>query len=143
MEGDRRDRSGALEEQSSGIWIWPLLATVIIQATAAFLNRLIPTLAPAFSREFGWSPSVVGYLAGLGTFGSILFLLADNPLIRRTGPIRALQCGLALGGIGVVLLAWPTLAAGALASLLIGLGYGPSAPAGSDILQRYAPARWV
>jgi MFS family permease len=141
LGADRCNTSGALEEQSARAWLWPLLATVIIQATAAFLSRLIPTLAPAFSREFGWSPSAVGYLAGLGTFGSILFLLAGNPLIRRTGPIRALQYGLAAGGIGVVLLAWPTLAAGALASLLIGLGYGPSAPAGSDILHRYAPAR--
>jgi MFS family permease len=70
-----------------------------------------------------------------------MFLLTGHPLIRRMGPIRALQCGLGLGGLGVLLLGFPTLAMGALASFLIGLGYGPSAPAGSDILQRYAPAR--
>jgi MFS family permease len=134
-------KSSPSPEHSASIWIWPLLATLIIQATAAFINRLIPTLAPAFTNDFGWDPAAAGYLAGLGTFGSILFLLAGHPLLRRTGPIRALQYGLALGGIGIVLLAWPTVAIAALASLLIGIGYGPSAPAGSDILQRYAPPR--
>src|SRR5215204_2541778 len=56
-------------------------------------------------------------------------------------PIRALQIGLGLGGVGVALLALPFFAAPILASFLIGLGYGPSTPAGSDVLQRYAPAR--
>ncbi len=129
------------QEHAASAWAWPLLATLVIQATAAFINRLIPTLAPAFTAEFGWDPAAAGYLAGLGTFGSILFLLTGNPLIRRSGPIRALQFGLVIGGIGIILLAWPTTTVAALASLLIGLGYGPSAPAGSDILQRYAPAR--
>jgi MFS family permease len=126
---------------SSRSWVGPLLATLALQATAAFLGRVIPTLAPAFSREFGWSETAVGYLAGLGTAGSIVFLVVGHPLIRRVGPIRVLQYGLALGAVGAILLAWPTVALAAVASFLIGLGYGPSAPAGSDILQRYAPAR--
>jgi len=119
-------------QETSWLWIGPLLGTLALQTTAAFLGRLIPTLAPAFSSEFGWSQTAVGYLAGIGTLGSIVFLLAGNPLIRRVGPIRTLQYGLALGGIGAVLLTWPTLVVAAVASFLIGLGYGPSAPAGSE-----------
>ncbi len=126
---------------SRGFWLGPLAATVALQATAAFLSRVIPTLAPAFSAGFGWTETAVGYLAGLGTAGSIAFLIAGTPLIRRVGPVRALQIGLVLSALGSLLLAWPSLAVAALASLLIGLGYGPSAPAGSDILQRYAPPR--
>ena len=103
-------------------WLGPLLATVALQTSASFLGRLIPTLAPAFSREFGWSETAVGYLAGIGTLGSIVFLLVGHPLVRGVGPIRTLQCGLALGGIGVALLGFPTLALRVAASFLLGLG---------------------
>ena len=122
-------------------WIGPLVATFLLQATAAFLTRIVPTIAPAVMPELGWTETAIGYLAAMTTFGSVAFLLTGNPLIRRTGPIRALQIGLGLGGVGVALLALPFFAAPILASFLIGLGYGPSTPAGSDVLQRYAPVR--
>src|SRR5829696_7081377 len=119
----------------------PLVATFLLQATASFLTRIVPTIAPAVMPELGWTETAIGYLAAMTTFGSVAFLLTGNPLIRRTGPIRALQIGLGLGGVGVALLALPFFAAPILASFLIGLGYGPSTPAGSDVLQRYAPDR--
>ena len=122
-------------------WVWPLLATLIMQATAAFLTRLIPTLAPALLDELSWSETAIGYLASLGTVGSILFLFAGAPLIRRAGPIRALQIGIGLGVVGIAALALPFAFAAALGALLIGFGYGPSTPAGSEVLQRHAPAR--
>ena len=122
-------------------WIGPLVATFLLQATAAFLTRIVPTIAPAVMPELGWTETAIGCLAAMTTFGSVAFLLTGNPLIRRTGPIRALQIGLGLGGVGVALLALPFFAAPILASFLIGLGYGPSTPAGSDVLQRYAPVR--
>jgi MFS family permease len=122
-------------------WVWPLLATLIMQATAAFLTRLVPTLAPAFLDELHWSETAIGYLASLGTLGSILFLFAGAPLIRRAGPIRALQIGILLGVVGVAALAFPLALTALLGALLIGFGYGPSTPAGSEVLQRHAPAR--
>jgi MFS family permease len=122
-------------------WVGPLVAIFLMQATAAFLTRLVPTIAPAIMPELGWTETAIGYLAAVTTFGSIAFLLTGNPLIRRTGPIRALQIGLVLGGIGAALLAVPVFAAPIVASFLVGLGYGPSTPAGSDVLQRHAPAR--
>ena len=130
-----------LPESGERAWVGPLVATFLMQATAAFLTRLVPTIAPAVMPEFGLTETAIGYLAAVTTFGSIAFLLTGNPLIRRTGPIRALQIGLALGGVGVALLSLPTLAAPVMASFLVGLGYGPSTPAGSDVLQRHAPAR--
>jgi MFS family permease len=122
-------------------WVWPLLATLIMQATAAFLTRLVPTLAPAILEELHWSETAIGYLASLGTVGSILFLFAGAPLIRRAGPIRALQIGILLGVVGVAALAFPLALTALLGALLIGFGYGPSTPAGSEVLQRHAPAR--
>jgi len=50
------------------------------------------------------------------------------PLIRRAGPIRALQVGLALSAIGAAILAVPVVAVAVVACVLIGLGYGPRPP---------------
>lgn len=122
-------------------WVGALLATLLIQATTSFLSRLIPTLAPTMTAEFGWSATAIGYMASLNTLGSILFLLGGAPLIRRTGPIRALQIGVGLGVAGLGAVALPFGAAPFLGALLIGFGYGPSTPAGSGVLQRYAPPR--
>jgi len=122
-----------------GIWLWPLLATLAIQTTTALLSRLVPTIAPVLTQEFGLAPTAVGHLSAVSTIGSIIFLVAGAPLLRRAGPLRALQVGLAFGAAGVAILALPLAAAPVVASLLIGLGYGPSPSAGSEVLQRYAP----
>jgi MFS family permease len=122
-------------------WVAPLAATVLIQTTLAYLSRLIPTLAPVLTTAAGLTPDAVGYLAAAGTAGSMLFLAAGNPLIARFGPIRALQAGLAISIIGVLILIWPTGAVLYVSSVLAGVGYGPSAPAASDVLLRLSPAR--
>lgn len=122
-----------------GSWLQPLFATLLVQATAAFLTRIVPTIAPALQFEFGWTDTSIGYLAAVTTFGSIAFLTTGSPLIRHVGPIRALQIGLALGLFGLALLPASATAATVLGCLLVGVGYAPSSPAGTDILQRLAP----
>ncbi|TCT08317.1 nitrate/nitrite transporter NarK [Aquabacter spiritensis] len=114
---------------------------MLLQATASFLNQMLPTLAPILQVELGWPDTLVGYLVALSTIGAIAFLVAGGPLVRGAGPIRAVQAGLGLGMLGVALLQVPVLVAPLLASILIGLAYGPSTPAGSDVLMRYAPVR--
>jgi MFS family permease len=89
----------------------------------------------------GWSDTAIGYLAAVTTFGSIAFLLTGNPLIRRVGPIRALQVGMLIGALGVAALGLPIFIAPLLASFFLGVGYGPSTPAGSEVLLRHSPAR--
>jgi MFS family permease len=130
--------TGPVRTVSPG-WVGPLLATMLIQTNLALLNRVIPTLAPALMPAAALDSSAVGYFDALNTAGAMAFLMAGNPLIRRCGAIRALQIGLLLGCLGIALLAASTAAALACASLLMGLAYGPSAPAASDILLRYAP----
>ncbi|WP_460449368.1 MFS transporter [Alsobacter sp. SYSU BS001988] len=122
------------------LWVWPLAATLGIQTASSFLLRLIPTIAPVLTASLGLSPEAIGSISSVGTVGSMLFLAIGHPLIRRFGPIRTLQIGLLLGGLGLALLTPPWWAAAYGASLLLGLGYGPSAPAGSDILLRHSPA---
>ncbi|MBN9062795.1 MAG: MFS transporter [Rhizobiales bacterium] len=122
-------------------WIWPLVITLVLQVVSAFLSRLTPFLAPILTAEAGISPATVGYMAALNTAGSIAFLIAGAPLLRRAGPVRTLQIGVTAAGLGALLIAWPTAFNLYLASFLIGIGYGPSPSAGSEILQRHAPAR--
>lgn len=122
-------------------WVTALVTMVAVQMATAFLSRIPPTLAPALAAERGWSDAVVGYLASMNTLGSILFLALGAPILRRLGSVRSLQGGLMLGILGLTLLLPPFSTMAALASLLIGLGYGPSSPAGNDVLHRTAPPR--
>lgn len=124
-----------------GPWVVALVTMVAVQMATAFLSRIPPTLAPVLAIERGWSDAVVGYLASLNTLGSILFLALGAPFLRRLGSVRALQVGLTLGILGLTLLLQPFTAAALMAALLIGLGYGPSSPAGNDVLHRTAPPR--
>jgi len=122
-------------------WLAALVATMTAQTAASFLTRLVPTIAPILIDEIGLTPALVGHIVAAGSLGSALFLLAGNSLVRRTGPVRALQLGLLLAMAGVALLAIPFWPAVMIASVLIGFGYAPSTPAGSEILQSHAPAR--
>lgn len=137
MNPTQDDKAGKAEPS----WLVALATMVTVQMATAFLSRIPPTLAPALAAERGWSDAVVGYLASLNTLGSILFLALGAPFLRRLGSVRALQAGLVLGIVGLALLLPPFSATAAMASLLIGLGYGPSSPAGNDVLHRTAPPR--
>jgi MFS family permease len=121
-------------------WAPALLAIVTVQTTCAFLTRIVPTLAPLLIAQLGFSESSIGYLSAANMLGSILFLILGAPFIRRLGPLRALQIGLVLGIVGLAVMAPPYFATTALASFLIGVAYAPSAPAGNEVLHRYAPA---
>ncbi len=119
----------------------PLVVAVATQSVVAFLVRMVPTLAPVLIVEAAVAPSFIGYLAAVGTVGSILFYLAGMPLIRRTGPVRIMQFGMLVAAAGTAMMALPMAAVLVLGSFLIGFGYAPSTPAGSDVLQRFAPKR--
>lgn len=129
--------TGGLDQNRD--WLRPLIATLLVQITSAFLARLVPTIAPVLQDQRGMSEALIGYLYGFSTLGSIAFLLAGGPMMRRYGPIRSLQIGLVASALGIVLIAFPSSAVLFIGMLLVGLGYGPSSPAGSEVLQRYAP----
>lgn len=122
-------------------WVGPLAATLTLQTTNAYLSYIIPTLAPVVSGMVGAGDELVGHLAALSIAGSMAFMLAGTPIIRRLGSIRSLQLGTLVAGLGVLLLLSPGYAGVIAATVLMGVGYGPSSPAGSDVLQRFAPAR--
>ena len=120
-------------------WLTPLLMTLAVQSAASFLIRLPPVVAPILFLDRGLDSTAIGYLSGIGMVGSMAFLLMGAPLMARVGSVRTLQLGLAGGAIGVALIAVPSPALLVAGVFLMGLGYGPSVPASSDILRRAAP----
>jgi MFS family permease len=122
-------------------WVAPVAAILVLQTMAAFLTRVMPTIAPALFAEFGWADSLVGYAVAATTAGSMLVLLFGTRAIQRIGSIRSMQIALGFGALGMVLLLPPWPAAALVASAALGLGHGVATPAGSDILQRFTPRR--
>ncbi|MEX2630961.1 MAG: MFS transporter [Tistlia sp.] len=126
---------------TGGGWAGPLAAIVLLQIAAAFLLQLLPVLAPMLAGRYGWPESAIGYLMA-GTMASAIFCLsASSPFVRGLGPVRAVQAGLVIGGAGAALLWLPFWFAPIAAAVLMGIAYGPSTPAGGEVLQRFAPRR--
>ncbi|WP_233154867.1 MFS transporter [Candidimonas nitroreducens] len=120
-------------------WIAPVAAILVLQTAASFLSRLIPIVSPSLIQDFGWNNGWVGYLAAINTAGSLFFLMVGTGFIHRIGNIRSVQWGVLMGTISMALFFSPIVALAAVASFIIGAGYGVSSPAGSEILQRYSP----
>ncbi len=110
-----------------------------MQTAAAALGQTLPVVAPVMTEALGLSGQSIGYLAGLGSLGTALFLACGAPLLLRWGPVRTLQLGVALAGLAIGLAALGAAPVLFAAALLLGIGYGPTPPAGSRILAATAP----
>lgn len=121
------------------VWLTALGAALLMQTSAAFLTRVFPVMGPVLTDAVGVAPERIGILASVTSFGTMVYLVAGGDLLPRLGAVRTLQVGVCVGTAGLlaaVLGSWEALL---LAAFLIGVGYGPSPPAGSDILNRHAP----
>lgn len=110
-----------------------------MQAQAAFAIRVVPVFGPVLTENAGVSPEQIGFLTALNTVGTMWFLVCGAPILQRLGPVRSLQFGALIAAFGLALGAFGTWHILMISALLAGLGYGPSPPAGSDILARHAP----
>lgn len=122
-------------------WIGALYATLLMQTVAAFLAQSLTVVAPLITEDAGMSPESIGHLSALVAAGTALFLLLGGPFLTRWGPVRALQIGALVSAGSIVLAGFGTPFALLLASFFLGVGYGPSPPAGSRILAATAPPR--
>ena len=121
------------------VWRLALATTLGMQTVASFLNQSLVVIAPLLTAGAGMAPERVGNLSSLSSFGAVLFLLFGGPVLARLGPVRTLQVGALFAVFGLLIAAtgwWPALV---FAALLMGVGYGPSPPAGSKILAATAP----
>ncbi|MCR0984643.1 MFS transporter [Roseomonas populi] len=122
-------------------WKVALAVTLLMQTVAAFLNQCVPVLAPLLTGSAGLPPEAAGHLSALATFGTLFFLVLGGPILARLGPVRTLQGGALVAAAGLATVTLGGTFALALAAFLVGVGYGPTPPAGSRILAATAPPR--
>ncbi|MGE3149430.1 MAG: MFS transporter [Pseudorhodoplanes sp.] len=120
-------------------WVRPLIATLALQTTGSYLCWIVPSIAPALATDFDIRKTAIGHFGAVTTAGAMIFLFIGSPLIKRYGPILVLQLGLVIGVLSLLTMLAPHWVFVALASLVIGLGYGPSAQAANEVLQHTAP----
>ncbi len=130
-----------MADPRSAPWIAALGATLLMQLVGSFLNQVIPVIAPVMMADLGLPPQTVGNFSSLNTLGAIIFLLFGTPLVARFGPVRMIQSGALLGSLGLAVASSGIVWLMPLAAMAIGMGYGPTGPAGSRILQQHAPKR--
>ncbi len=123
------------------LWAKALGATLLMQAVAAFLTRVAPVIGPDLTDAAGVDAEAIGYLAAASGAGTVWALTGSASVLKRLGPLRLLQVGALIGAGGLVLTIWGWWPAMMVAAFLIGVGYAPSPPAGSDILARHAPRK--
>lgn len=122
-------------------WLPPLAAVLLMQIVAAFQFQAIWILAPVLTGIAGVAPERVGELAGFLSLGSAWFFLSGNPVLQRLGSLRTLQLGALIASASLLVFFAPWWPAMMVAALIVGVGYGPTTPAGSDVLARYTPPR--
>ena len=120
-------------------WIVVIVVILVLQTVSATLGRLVPVAGPAFTVEFGWDQSWVGYLAAASIVGALFTLTSGIGLIHRLGGVSALQLSLLVGAGGLLLYLVPSIALALIASVCVGLSSGTANPAGSEALTRLTP----
>jgi len=120
--------------------VWPLLATLAVQTLATMALYSLPTLAPAVAADLHVNGAMVGgFVATVYGVGIISALISPG-LIRRHGGVRTTQAVL-LAAAGMVVLAASSgsVAALAIAAVVLGSAYGAAAPASTHLLAPQTP----
>ena len=120
-------------------WFFVIAVILVLQTVSATLGRLVPVAGPAFTAEFGWNESWVGYLTAANIVGALFALTAGIGIMRRMGGVRALQWSLLIGAAALLLYLIPSIALALIASACVGLANGTANPAGSEVLTRLTP----
>ena len=113
-------------------------AMLVQQMLITFASNAVPVLVPPISEDFGLNPGL------LGVFTSVLFgcgiatAVVSGGFILRFGAFRMSQVALAMAGLGLLLCGLGWLWLFPVAAMCLGLGMGPSTPASSHILARFA-----
>ncbi len=119
----------------------PLAGMLFTQTSAVMSLVTVPVLATEIAAETGLSASKVGLYTSL-IFGAAMFTsAASGGVIQRLGPIRTNQVALVFSATALLLILTANPWWIALSAVLIGAGYGPNTPSGSEVLSRVTPPR--
>jgi predicted MFS family arabinose efflux permease len=114
-----------------------LALATFIQALATFAVFALPTLAPKAAAAFGMAPQMVGYQVSVTYLAAALLSGFAGLFVRRFGATTTSLAALALAATGLLCLAAGNLTLIVLGSLCIGIGYGVTNPAGTQLLLRH------
>lgn len=121
--------------------VFVLIATTIVQALLTLACLTLPAIAPKVGEALGVDPSLIGLQVSIVYGGAMFTSLAGGAIVRRYGACRTSQIALVFAACGSLLAIVGRLPALAAASVLIGLGYGLTNPAGSHLLANAASPR--
>ncbi|WP_051974613.1 hypothetical protein [Cupriavidus necator] len=113
-----------------------LACTLVIQIIATASTLAFAELAPVIP---GMQPTAVGIFLAVAYVGAMVGSVLSSAVVNAFGPLRASQAALLLQAVGLALLIVETPSTRIAAALKCGLGYGPIAPASSQILARTTP----
>ncbi|HEY8611946.1 MAG TPA: MFS transporter [Roseomonas sp.] len=116
-----------------------LAATTGAQSLATLAVFVLPVLAPHVARDLGVAPHLVGYQVALIYMAAAAASMMSGGVLARGGPARSTQIALAAGGLGCAAISLGGISGAALGSVLLGLGYGLTNPAATQVLNRLAP----
>ncbi|WP_137176508.1 MFS transporter [Roseomonas sp. AR75] len=117
-----------------------LVATTGAQVLATLAVYLLPVLAPIAARDLGVGPELVGTQVAVIYAAAAITSIVSGGLLRRQGPARCTQLALLLCAAGSVALGLGGLPGAALGAVLLGIGYGLTTPAATQVLTRLTPA---
>lgn len=119
----------------------PLTVLLLLHTVATSALMAPPIFAVPAASDLGVDVVWVGIYPMLVYAAAIASSVLAGGATAAVGPIRTSQACLVLVGAGTWLLATGSLIVMAVGALLIGVGYGPITPAGSDLLKSVTPVR--
>ncbi len=123
-----------------GDWIGLVAVVTLVQAAMSLMTRTLTLLGLPLTQAAGVPPEAVGQLAAATSLGSMAYFLWGPAILAGFGALRQLQIGCVVAALALGLCMADHWAAMLLAAFVIGIGYGPSTPAGSELLMRNVPA---
>ena len=117
-----------------------VLALLAGHTMASMSTLVLPAVAPAVARDYGFDPSLIGYQISLVSLGMVVSLTLLGNTSRRLGACRTNQFGHGMVGIGMLIMLVPWTPFLIMGSLVVGVGYGALTPSASYLLVRFTPA---
>ena len=113
-------------------------AMLVQQTLITFASNSVPVLLPPIADTFGINPGLLGVFTSVLFGTGIVAAVASGGVILRLGAFRVSQYCLTAAGVGMMLCGLGWLWLFPVAAFFLGLAMGPSTPASSHILARFA-----
>lgn len=124
----------------TGIPYVPLLATLAVQTLCTMAAYSMSVAAPVVAADLGIPGSMIGLYTSLVYGFGMTSAIFSPGFIHRFGAIRVGQYCVLTAMAGLAVAAGGSVALVALSALVIGAGYGATAPSSSHLLAQRTPA---